>query len=128
MALTDVAPDASPLQFIRGSHRWGVKYQDKGTHRQDRPVQQQEIEALRQPSTITEPWEVVSSIIPKGGASFHDWRTVHGSEPNRSRAARRGLAIHLCSEESVPHGMHGGSLNAWLDDPRMRMANASSRL
>ena len=57
----------------------------------------------------------MENILPKGGASFHDWRTVHGSEPNRSAGPRRGLAIHLCSEHSVPMG---GSLTRWLSDPR----------
>ena len=44
VALSEVRPDSAPLQFVRGSHRWGVKYQDKATHRQDRPTQQREFE------------------------------------------------------------------------------------
>ena len=40
VALSEVGPDSAPLQFVRGSHRWGVKYQDKATHRQDRATQQ----------------------------------------------------------------------------------------
>ena len=39
VALSEVGPDSTPLQFVRGSHRWGVKYQDKATHRQDRATQ-----------------------------------------------------------------------------------------
>ena len=95
VALSEVGPDSAPLQFVRGS-RWGVKYQDKATHRQDRATQQRkyactharvplcqhgelvlqvhlrcvgEIEALREVRTANEPWEVVSSILPKGGRS-----------------------------------------------------------
>ena len=30
--------------------------------------------------------------------SFHDWRVVHGSEPNVSALPCRGLATHLCTE------------------------------
>jgi hypothetical protein len=131
----DVDQAAGPLRFVRGSHRWGVKYPDKGTHRQDPAVQQREIEALRNGAAeaaaaevavtaaagadVDEPplysWEVVSSILPKGAVSFHDWRTVHGSDPNHSQNQRRGLAIHMCSAETVNEG---GPLTAHLLDPR----------
>lgn len=77
----------------------------------------EEIEALRDgASEAAEPsWEVVSSILPKGAVSFHEWRTVHGSDPNRSKGQRRGLAIHMCSAGSVSAG---GPLTAHLSDPR----------
>lgn len=42
VALSEVGSDSAPLQFVKGSHRWGVKYQDKATHRQDRQTQQRE--------------------------------------------------------------------------------------
>ena len=130
VALADVDQAAGPLRFVRGSHRWGVKYPDKGTHRQDPAGQQREIEALRDGAAeaaeaaaagadVDEPplysWEVVSSILPKGAVSFHDWRTVHGSDPNHSQNQRRGLAIHMCSAETVNEG---GPLTAHLLDPR----------
>ena len=67
VAMDDVGPTAGPLQFIKGSHRWGVRYPDKGTERQDPLTQQEEIEALR---SSQGDWEAVENILPKGGASF----------------------------------------------------------
>ena len=78
-----------------------------------------EIEALRQ--STADPWEVVESLLVKGGCSFHDWQTVHGSEPNRSAGQRRGLAIHLCSADSVALG---GPLTVYVSDPRANPALA----
>ena len=123
VALGDVGPDAGPLLFVRGSHRWGVEISELSLSRQDHPAQQQEIEALASQAssgTAAPSWEVVADVLPKGGMSFHDWRTIHGSEPNVSRYPRRGLALHLCTENSIALGgpdnpQSGANHGHWFD-------------
>ena len=34
-------------------------------------------------------------MLPSGGISVHDWRTLHGSGPNTGRGMRCSLALHM---------------------------------
>lgn len=111
VALCDVMEHSGPMQFIRGSHRWGL-LEDCGFFH-DQSLDQQ-VEACLAAAPATARWEPVDAILPAGGFSLHDNYTLHGSGPNRSNIYRRSLAIHVRTNRSQPKGHVG--LTAFLRD------------
>lgn len=110
VALSDVGPDSGPMNFVVGSHRWGLSTESD--------FQSQEQEGLRE--TIRKrhgrEWREAPAILPAGGASFHQKLTFHGSGPNLSPQPRRSFAIHLRTEKArARDGLRQG-LTAFIDD------------
>ena len=94
LALSDVAPDAGPMVFVPGSHRWGL-LEGGNFFAQDH-------DALRAAIHVPEgeTWREVPAVLPPGGVSFHHRLLFHGSHQNVSHGPRRSLAIHLRTEKS----------------------------
>lgn len=94
LALSDVTPDAGPMVFVPGSHRWGLL--EGGDFFSQNP------ESLRQTINIPqgETWREVADVLPPGGVSFHHRILFHGSHQNTSTSPRLSLAIHLRTENS----------------------------
>ena len=55
-------------------------------------------------------------MLPAGGVSVHDWRTLHGSGPNHGTTMRKSLAIHFRTGRSWPRP--AGYLDTFLHDRR----------
>jgi phytanoyl-CoA dioxygenase PhyH len=110
VALSDVTPEAGPMRFLRGSHRWGLQQSD--FYGQDHEAQR---EAIRVPEG--ERWEEVPAILPPGGVSFHHHLTYHASGQNLSAQPRRSFALHLRTENSRPVDDVRKGLTAFIDDP-----------
>jgi hypothetical protein len=55
-------------------------------------------------------WDVVPAVLPAGGVSVHDWRTLHGSGPNHSGAMRMSLAVHMRTGRSWPRSTKPGEM------------------
>lgn len=88
LALTDVASDSGPVRFVRGSHRWHIAGPGNffsGDLQETRGL-------VESPG---ESWIELEGLLRVGGATVHDWRTIHGSFANTGREPRAGLAIHL---------------------------------
>ena len=77
IALSDVTPEAGPMRFVRGSHRWGLQQSD--FYGQDHEAQRRGIQV-----PTGHNWEEVPALLPPGGVSFHHNLTYHGSGPNQS--------------------------------------------
>ena len=94
LALSDVTPDAGPMVFVPGSHRWGLL---EGGN-----FFSQSQEALRAAINIPpgQAWREVADVLPPGGVSFHHRVLFHGSHQNTSTNPRMSLAIHLRTENS----------------------------
>ncbi len=99
VALDSMAPELGPLEYVRGSHRWG----DGRTGSASRFFDSDQRALLRSaaeregvdPASL-DALVVSMAHLPPGGASIHDGRTWHGSGPNSSAASpRRGLGIHF---------------------------------
>ena len=58
----------------------------------------------------------VPAVLPAGGVSVHDWRTLHGSGPNHGTSMRKSLAIHFRTGRSWPRP--AGYLDTFLHDRR----------
>jgi ectoine hydroxylase-related dioxygenase (phytanoyl-CoA dioxygenase family) len=89
IALDDVTADGGCLQFIEGSHRWGLQPPPDAFLGDDMD------EALR---TLTVPPETpirkVPIVVPAGHGTFHHCLTFHGSDVNRSAGVRRAVVTH----------------------------------
>lgn len=111
VALTEVTPEAGPMRFARGSHRWGYLGSSD--------FYGQDLDALREaiPVPAGAAWEEVPALLPLGGVSFHHNLTYHGSGPNRSAAARRSFALHMRTQNSRPVGGVRKGLTQFIDDP-----------
>jgi ectoine hydroxylase-related dioxygenase (phytanoyl-CoA dioxygenase family) len=113
VALTDVEADCGPMQFLRGSHRWGL---DSAGDFYAADLEKQK-EAIRVPEG--ERWDEVSALMAAGGMSFHHHLTFHGSGPNLSGRPRRSFAVHLRTQNSRPVGDKRQALTAYIDDPQV---------
>jgi ectoine hydroxylase-related dioxygenase (phytanoyl-CoA dioxygenase family) len=97
LALSDVTPDAGPMVFVAGSHRWGL-LEGGNFFAQDQ-------DALRGGINLPagETWREVVDILPPGGVSFHHRLTFHGSHNNVTNRPRCSLAIHMKTDKSATH-------------------------
>jgi hypothetical protein len=120
IALSDVGPDSGPMQLLRGSHLWanGLMQIPAFFHHQDL-LEQRDV-ALSSVGLGPEEWEPVPAVLPAGGVSVHDWRTLHGSGPNHSDEMRMSLAIHMRTGRSWPRSNEPGEnyLDQFLHDRR----------
>lgn len=84
LALDDADEDNGCLRVVRGSHRRGLL-----PGRQGEGV----LGPLFTDPRVFDPGQQVAAVMPAGSLLFFSPHTVHGSEPNRSRRARRACVI-----------------------------------
>jgi ectoine hydroxylase-related dioxygenase (phytanoyl-CoA dioxygenase family) len=100
VSLHDTAPDAGPLEFVRGSHRWAMSAPERTQfHAPD--------DWLAGPRAAAPPGselEIVPVVVRAGGGSFHHSRTWHGSSPNTNASVERmALVSHMIPVEARFH-------------------------
>ncbi|MCX6382714.1 MAG: phytanoyl-CoA dioxygenase family protein [Armatimonadetes bacterium] len=110
IALSDVEEDCGPMQFVRGSHKWGFR-NEGDFFAQNLAAQREGIS-----TPVGETWEEVSGAIPAGGVTFHHNLTFHGSQANVSGRPRRSFAVHLRTQNSRPIGDRREGLSEFIDD------------
>lgn len=87
---TDMPEELGPVAMLDGSHRWPTGQINDGDFFTNDLAGQ-----LASFDSGGAPVEVVPMVMTAGQVSFHDWRTIHGSQPNRADRPRRSMAIHL---------------------------------
>lgn len=89
VALVDVNEQNGCVEFVPGSHKWGLQ---KGSD-----FFEQDLESLQKSleESSGQPFETVPAILPAGAVSFHHCLTIHGSRPNLSDSPRLSMALHL---------------------------------
>lgn len=87
VAFHDVGDSAGPISFVDRSNHWTSEGLDFWN--QDLA----ELETRFTPGG--DPVRKVAATLRAGQVTFHHCKTIHGSGPNHSPAARRSLAIHL---------------------------------
>eukprot|EP00439_Symbiodinium_sp_Y106_P056159 s546_g7.t2 len=96
IALDPMVPEIGPLQYAVGSHRWGEGRRGTAAQFFDSNHQQLMADAAKREGFRLEEVELISVLVPQGGAGIHDGRTWHGSGDNKSQGnCRRGLGIHF---------------------------------
>eukprot|EP00316_Scyphosphaera_apsteinii_P001697 CAMPEP_0119302698 /NCGR_PEP_ID=MMETSP1333-20130426/4252_1 /TAXON_ID=418940 /ORGANISM="Scyphosphaera apsteinii, Strain RCC1455" /LENGTH=294 /DNA_ID=CAMNT_0007305137 /DNA_START=102 /DNA_END=986 /DNA_ORIENTATION=+ len=122
VAIDRMQPELGPLEYVRGSHRWGdgrlgsaAQFFDSDPHALLRSAAKREgIDEASLDQLI-----ISMEGMPAGGCSIHNGRTWHGSGPNASASApRRGLGIHYVpASATFASGIELGKLWAPLRQP-----------
>ena len=113
IALDDTVAEAGPIEFVRGSHKWGVSPPPRGDFHAP--------EDWLAPARVAAPtdWgelDLVPVVVKAGGASFHHGSVWHGSAPNTNAAVqRRALISHM-----IPVAVRFHPVNADLIYSRYR--------
>lgn len=89
VALEDVDEQNGCVEFVPGSHTWGLLEEDH-FYQQNMDEQIQQIE-----KKTGQPFLTVPAILPAGCVSFHNSLTIHGSRANVSDRPRISIAIHM---------------------------------
>jgi hypothetical protein len=99
IALDDAHADNGTIEYVRGSHRWGVGPKPLDFHK-PRDHRATVKEAAR---AVGREVDIVPVTVPRGGVSFHHGQLWHGSGPNVSPTDRRILAVHAMPSAAVFH-------------------------
>ncbi len=111
LALSDVSVDASPLRYVRGSHRLGPV----GKADLFRTDLDPENTGLPLPEGFE--WVEVAAEVPVGGAAMHHRDTLHASGPNLSPCSRHSLAIRVRTDRCALEG--NAAQVSHLHDPEL---------
>jgi hypothetical protein len=99
VALEDILPESGPVRLLAGSHRW-----PEGTFTGDALDRDLGAREGAWRARLSEAeravLSVVDVILPAGGVAVFDGNLLHCSGPNTGSNPRRGVAIHLCSEQT----------------------------
>ncbi|QYO64768.1 phytanoyl-CoA dioxygenase family protein [Leptolyngbya sp. 7M] len=99
LALDDTSANAGTIEYVRGSHRWGLVTEIGEFHA---PAQdyRSTMQRAAQQAGIETP-EIVQVEIPAGGCVFHHGWMWHGSGKNTcSDKVRRSIGIHTLSADA----------------------------
>lgn len=99
MALDATSAAGGTIEYVRGSHRWPVSPPIQQFHAPE-DYRRELIMAAR---AVGQEPEIVPVEVPPGGCAFHDGRTWHGSDTNRSDRARRSAIAHCMSSQACFH-------------------------
>jgi ectoine hydroxylase-related dioxygenase (phytanoyl-CoA dioxygenase family) len=99
MALDDTNAAGGTLEYVRGSHRWGLFPPIRQFH-----APEDYREALEEAArTVGHKVELVPVEVPAGGCAIHAGGTWHGSDMNRMSVPRRSLVTHCIGAEARFH-------------------------
>ena len=100
IALDPTTAAGGTIEYVRGSHKWPVSPPIKQFHAPD--DYRKEMRDAAASVGLAAP-ELVPVEVPAGGCAFHDGRTWHGSDMNRSSKPRRSAVSHCMSAEARFH-------------------------
>lgn len=98
VALDDMTAEIGPLEYVRGSHRWGQGRIGSSNQFFHSKAGRNLLKSAAEREGISEEEiEIISMAgLLAGGISIHDGRTWHGSGKNESTTKpRRGLGLHF---------------------------------
>ncbi|WNZ24079.1 phytanoyl-CoA dioxygenase family protein [Leptolyngbya sp. NK1-12] len=99
LALDDTSANAGTIEYVRGSHRWGLVTEIGEFHAPAQDYRSTMRQAAQQ-AGIEAP-EIVQVEIPAGGCVFHHGWMWHGSGKNTcSDKVRRSIGIHTLSADA----------------------------
>jgi ectoine hydroxylase-related dioxygenase (phytanoyl-CoA dioxygenase family) len=100
IALDPTTAAGGTIEYVRGSHQWPVSPPIRQFHAPD--DYRKEMRDAAAAVGLSAP-ELVPVEVPAGGCAFHDGRTWHGSDVNRSSKPRRSAVSHCMSSEARFH-------------------------
>lgn len=92
LALDEVSADSGAVEYIKGSHRWGRRFQPK-SFLGDGRYQQDGLERLPDFDALRDEFDTVRFDLAPGDCTVHHGLTVHWAPGNAHRARRRRAYI-----------------------------------
>ena len=104
MSLDDTKKETGTLEYVRGSHKWGLQSPKGKFHSPDDYREQLKTFAKKNNKKL----DIVYVEVPAGGASFHHGLMWHGSGINSSNDHRRVIVSHCIPSDSKFHPTNEG--------------------
>lgn len=110
----EIGPDQSPMEYVRGSHRWGSFFKPNAF------FSQQPLDELGMAASVEEQiplpdiegdrdaYDIVTYTSSPGDVIVHHSRLVHGSGPNFSDRTRRAVSLRYAGDD-VRYRFHPSS-------------------
>ncbi len=104
IALDEISDDSGALEYVTGSHKWGLSPPTTNFHAPKNYKKDLEFFAKKN----NKPLNIVKVTVPAGGASFHHGHTWHGSGINMTPSHRRALVSHCVPTHAKFHPTNCG--------------------
>ncbi len=104
MTLDDTSKNRGTLEYIKGSHKWGLQPPIGDFHSPDDYKKELNNFALKNNKKI----EIIYVEVPAGGVAFHHGFTWHGSGINYSKYHRRAIVSHCVPSNAKFHPTNEG--------------------
>ncbi len=104
ISLDDTKKNKGTLEYVRGSHKWGLSPPKGKFHSPD----DYKLELNKFADKNKKNIKIVYVEIPAGGAALHHGLTWHGSGINNSMEDRRALVSHCIPSDAVFHPTNFG--------------------
>ena len=104
MPLDDVSRVKGTLEYVKGSHKWGLVPPSGQFHSPENYKNELEAYAKKNNKEI----HIQYVEVPAGGVSFHHGQTWHGSGINTSKDDRRAIVAHCIPSSAKFHPTNVG--------------------
>ena len=104
MPLDDVSQEKGTLEYVKGSHKWGLVPPSGQFHSPENYKNELEVFAKKNNKEI----HIQYVEVPAGGVSFHHGQTWHGSGINTSKDDRRAIVAHCIPSSAKFHPTNVG--------------------
>ena len=104
MSLDNTSKKMGTLEYVKGSHKWGLQPPKGEFHSPEDYKKQLNIFADKNNKKI----DITYVEVPAGGASFHHGHTWHGSGVNISKEHRRAIVSHCVPSNAKFHPTNEG--------------------
>ena len=104
MSLDNTSKSTGTLEYVKGSHKWGLQPPKGEFHSPKDYKEQLKIFAEKNNQKI----EIVYVEVPAGGVSFHHGYMWHGSGINTSKDHRRAIVSHCVPSDAKFHPTNEG--------------------
>lgn len=115
LALDEVTADSGAVEYIKGSHRWGKRYQPTSFVGDGR-YQQKELEPLPDIEAMREDLDIVQFDMAPGDCTLHHGLTLHAAPGNQSTGQRRRAYVTRWGGDEVTYDPRDGT-QPMLCDP-----------
>ena len=104
MSLDDTKKETGTLEYVKGSHKWGLQPPRGEFHSPEDYREQLKIFAKKNNKEL----DVVYVEVPAGGVAFHHGYMWHGSGINTSNKHRRAIVSHCVPSDAKFHPTNNG--------------------
>ena len=118
LALDDVTEASGAVEYVKGSHLWGKRYQPTSFVGDGR-YQQDGLEPLPDFEVMRDDLDIVSFEMAPGDCTLHHGLTVHAAPGNRCADRRRRAYVTRWGGDGVTYDPRGGT-QPMLRDPGLK--------